>query len=412
MTWKEIKNNGDKIMMFFITMIIFSPITAIIPGIYAIYIMIKNKEKIEKNYLNIGLLGLFIWAIIVALINESVLSFLGSGMLLIYFSIGLMAQKYFITRRKINNVLKYSVYLTTLTAINGVLEKIIYMLLYNKTGKIIGAFNNRIVSSYGNPNMTGAWFASIIFIGLYLRTITSEKKQKCIYSICNSIILIALLLTESSGAFVAFMVALILYYILRNLKNKRKIIILGLSILSVTLIIFILKNKSFTQGIFNEINISFSSRYDIWVGSIKMILQKPLMGWGTLATLEHGKEFFYNNGNSIHSHNIYLTFLVSTGIIGLGMYLYVKINLFKDFLKLYKEKEPLLPLLVVINVIVIVQGLVDCSLYAPQLGILFITTCVITFNLSRGNVKVVKRSSNNKNAKGNVIELEEKTIAI
>ena len=62
--WKEIKNNGDKSMMFFVTMIIFSPMTAIIPGIYAIYLMIKNKGKIEnfnvpfykikKNFGNIG----------------------------------------------------------------------------------------------------------------------------------------------------------------------------------------------------------------------------------------------------------------------------------------------------------------------------------------------------------------------
>ena len=143
-----------------------------------------------------------------------------------------------------------------------------------------------------------------------------------------------------------------------------------------------------------------------------MISQKPLMGWGTLATLEHGKEFFYNNGNSIHSHNIYLTFLVSTGIVGLCMYLYIKMKLFKDILKLYKAKEPLVPLLVSLNVVVIVQGLVDCSLYAPQLGIVFISTCAITFNLSHGKVIAEKRSKRKNKGKGKVIELEAKTIAI
>ncbi|MBM6839634.1 hypothetical protein H9X77_15810, partial [Clostridium saudiense] len=121
----------------------------------------------EKNYLNIGLLGLFIWSIIVALKNESVLSFLGSTMLLMYFAMGLLGQQYFVTRRKINRVLKYSVYLTALTAINGVIEKIMYIYLYKSTGEIVGPFNNRVVSSYGNPNMAGAWFASVIFIALY-----------------------------------------------------------------------------------------------------------------------------------------------------------------------------------------------------------------------------------------------------
>ena len=399
-------------MIFFVTMIIFSPITAVIPGIYAIYLMIKNKGKIEKNYLNIGLLGLFIWSIIVALKNESVLSFLGSTMLLMYFAMGLLGQQYFVTRRKINRVLKYSVYLTALTAINGVIEKIMYIYLYKSTGEIVGPFNNRVVSSYGNPNMAGAWFASVIFIALYLRTISSGKKQRNIYALCTGVILIALLLTESSGAFVAFIAALVSYYVLKNLKDKRKMIILGLSIFTIISIFLILQSKGDTKAIFNEISTSFSSRYDIWTGSLEMISQKPLMGWGTLATLEHGKEFFYNNGNSIHSHNIYLTFLVSTGIVGLCMYLYIKMKLFKDILKLYKAKEPLVPLLVSLNVVVIVQGLVDCSLYAPQLGILFISTCAITFNLSHGKVIAEKRSKRKNKGKGKVIELEAKTIAI
>ena len=412
MNWKEIKNNGDKSMMFFVTMIIFSPMTAIIPGIYAIYLMIKNKGKIEKNYLNIGLLVLFIWSLIVALKNESVLSFLGSSMLLMYFSIGFLGQQYFITRRKINKVLKYSVYLTALTAINGIIEKIMYIYLHKSTGEVVGPFNNRVVSSYGNPNMAGAWFASAIFIALYLTTINSEKKQRSIYALCTGVMLIALLLTESSGAFVAFVSALICYYVLKNLKDKRKMIILGLSIFTIISIFLILQSKGDTQAVLTEINSSFSSRYDIWIGSLKMISQKPLMGWGTLATLEHGKDFFYNNGNSIHSHNIYLTFFVSTGIIGLCMYLYIKLKLFKDLLKLYKVKEPLVPLLVSLNVVVIVQGLVDCSLYAPQLGILFISTCAITFNLSRGKVRAEKKSKKNNNAKGKIIELETKTIAI
>ena len=391
-------------------MIVFSPITSIIPGIYATYLMFKNKGKIEKNYLNIGLLVLFIWSLIVAIINESVLSFLGSSMLLMYFAIGFLGQRYFISIRRIHKTFKYSIYLTALTAINGIIEKGVYFYIFRKTGEFSNPFNDRVISAYGNPNMAGAWFASAIFIALYLRAITSGKKQKNIYTLCIAIILIALLLTESSGALVAFVAAFICYYVLKSLKDKRKMIILGLSIFTIISMFLILESKGDSKAVFNELRISFSSRYDIWTGSLKMIAQKPLTGWGTLATLEHGKEFFYNNGNSIHSHNIYLTFWVSTGLIGLCMYLYIKLKMFKDLFKLYKTKEPLVPLLVALNVIVIVQGLVDCSLYAPQLGILFMSTCAIVFNLSHGKLKVENKRK--RKYKGNVIKLEAKTIVI
>lgn len=397
-------------MIFFITMIIFSPITAIIPGVYATYLMIKNKDKVEKNYLNLGLLVLCIWSAIVALINESVLSLVGSMMLFMYFSMNVIGQSYFTTRKRINNFFKYTIYLTALTAINGIVEKVVYIYIFDNTGDYPNHFSGRIVSSYGNPNMAGAWFASAVFIALYLMSTTSSKKQKNIYIICSAVIFIAFLLTESSGAFVAFIVALICYYVLKNMQDKRKLIILALSIVTISVMFLLLQRKGDATGIVNEVNNSFVSRYDIWTGSLKMISEKPLMGWGTLATLEHGREFFSHNGNSIHSHNIYLTFFVSTGIIGLAMYLYIKYKLFKDLFNLYKKKEPLLPLLVALNILVIVQGLVDCSLYAPQLGMLFMVTCAITFNLS--NDKVNPDKNRNTNELGKIIELEAKSIAI
>ena len=36
---------------------------------------------------------------------------------------------------------------------------------------------------------------------------------------------------------------------------------------------------------------------------------------------------------------------------------------------------------------VIIQGLVDCSVYAPQLGMLFIAANSILFNIANGRIK-------------------------
>ena len=42
-----------------------------------------------------------------------------------------------------------------------------------------------------------------------------------------------------------------------------------------------------------------------------------------------------------------------------------------------------------LNMMVIIQGIVDNSLYAPQLGILFMATGAIAFNVA--NDKIIKR---------------------
>lgn len=399
----KIKNNGDVNMIIYIAMIIFSPVTAVIPGIYATYLIIKNKMNVERNYLNIGLLILFAWSMIVAILNNSILSFIGTLMLLAYFSVGVMSQKYFDSKQKINKFLKYLTYFTVLTAINGITEKITFICL--------GKPEHRIISSYGNANMTGAWFASTILIILYLKSIVNDKKEDRLYTASMIIILIGLLLTESSGAIIAFVVSVSSFYILRYLKDFKKLVVALMCIAIVCLIFIVLGNKGQAHGLVNEVNNSFTSRYDIWVGSLKMISEKPLMGWGMLATLEKGNIYFSHNGNSIHSHNIYLTFLVTGGIIGLTIYLYIKYKILNTLYRLYKRKESFLPLLVSLNLMGIVQGLVDCPLYAPQLGMLFIITNAIALNLLNGKIGV-KSKDKNKTKSNNIIDVEVKNIVV
>ena len=95
----------------------------------------------------------------------------------------------------------------------------------------------------------------------------------------------------------------------------------------------------------------------------------------------------YNNGNVIHSHNVWLTFLVSGGILAFSIYLFIKLKIFSDLLRIYKKYDHYVCLLTALNVMVIIQGLVDCSLYAPQLGVLFIAANSILYNISNGRVK-------------------------
>lgn len=49
----------------------------------------------------------------------------------------------------------------------------------------------------------------------------------------------------------------------------------------------------------------------------------------------------------------------------------------------------MLPLIAAINTMVIIQGIVDCTLYAPQLGIIFVFIGTITYNMA--NNKMIRK---------------------
>ncbi len=374
-------------MNFLVFMIILSPFTAFIPAVYGGFRIINREIEINKNYWNMSIIALFLWAIFVAVINKSLLSFAGSFLLLAYFSISIMAENYFVSRSRIRSVLKYIVKLSTICGILAIVEKIIMFLNGNLT--------YRIYSTFGNPNMAGAWFASVFIICLYLRDNSSDKREKVMLDFSLIMFLIAIILSGSRGAYGSLISAIIIYFLLYQGEYKKKRIFLGLFILIIA-ILAIWSEVSVSEALVtHDISRSFTLREQIWRGSLRMFFDKPITGWGVLGTLVYGHKLIPEYGRMIiHPHNLWLTFLTGTGVVGLSIYLYMKFNLFKSMIKLYYRNEPLLPLLVALNIMVIIQGLIDCTLYAPQLGIQFIAIGAIVNNLEIGKIK---SKSNNVN---------------
>ena len=375
------------IMNLFVLMVILSPFTAVIPGIYGIYLVYKKKAKVLKNYLTIGLILLFLCLLFSGVINKSIISIGGAFLILTYIGIAILSQKYFISKKRIADALRLLLNLSALTSIIGIVEKILFI--------IIGKPTHRIFSTYGNPNMTGAWFGSMILIAVFLKYNYNDEAENKKLNFLLALMISSLLLTESTGAFIALLTSIGAYFLVEKNKEIKQCNIMIVTIIFIILAFVFLQKSINSITVMDEVRTSFGSRYDIWFGSIEMFLLKPLLGWGALGTLEHGIEFMYNNGNVIHSHNVWLTFLVSGGILAFSIYIFIKLNIFRDLLRIYKKYDNYVCLLTALNVMVIIQGLVDCSLYAPQLGVLFIAANSILYNISNGRVK----ESNNEEEK-------------
>ena len=218
-----------------------------------------------------------------------------------------------------------------------------------------------------------------------------------LYNLSIALVIIALLLTESTGAFIALIGSIFIYYILRDKKDISGLITICSMIGIMSLLFILVQNKVANRTPIGEIVSSFNSRYLIWIGAIKMIFKKPITGWGLLGMFEYGSNFVYNNEPKlynriitflIHPHNLWLAFLVALGIVGICIYIYIKFNLYKDMIKLYKNHSELLSLVASINAMVVIQGIVDCTLYAPQIGLMFIFIGAITYN--EANCKIIK----------------------
>lgn len=393
------KVKGGFIISIIVLLTVISPYTTILPAIYMTYMVLFRKVNIYKSHWNIGLCLLFTWSLIVGVINKSFTSIVASFVIFIYLCISVFLQDYCVNENKVEKVCKYLVHFSLFSAIFGIIEKIINMVfnfnIWAEFLKITSqpVFNDRIYSTFGNPNVAGNWFAIMILIGLYFCSTTS-KTTKLFYQISTLLFVIALFLTASRGAFMGLLCGLFIFYLL---KGSKKDMWLFITIFLLTTVITFIPPQILKNVTGHDLDGSFTSRLGVWNGCLKMIKLKPFAGWGLMGITDHGAEYMktFYYATLFHGHNIWITFMTTLGAVGLFIYAYMKLYIFKNLKLLYANNCRLAPMLAGIQAVIIGHGLVDFTMIAPQAGLLFIGCSAIISALAKQHSNSLHNGSKN-----------------
>lgn len=392
-------------MINLIILLILSPYTALLVGAFAAYKVYKEKDYYmfrsphTWNSWNIGLLFLFIWSFIVGLVNGSLMSMGASIAFLLYFSLSLLIQQNCNTVDMIDKISYYLIKFSVFAGIFGLFEKFI---LENFPVKLWRMYlglplaipeTHRITSTFVNSNVAGDWFAIMIIIGVYYLGKAKTTKERMYYGSCTAFFLVILCLTGSRGAYFALIAGMSIMLTLK--VNRRNLVAIGTIFAIVAVVGFMPSDVSAISNEItgHEIERSFDTREEIWRGSLKMSQLKPLTGWGLTGTIEQTDKFFDVNGVVNHSHNIWLSIITSLGIVGFMVYLSMRLRVYRGFVYLYREKSPILPLLAGIQVALLAHGIIDFTIIAPQIGILFIGSSSIVVALAKEEVRAIARGN-------------------
>jgi len=223
-------------------------------------------------------------------------------------------------------------------------------------------------SNFTNPNM----FSSLLtmFLPIYLVKYFVDKKDSEYYIYVCGIIFAALVCAKTFGGYFTFIVYFIILsiYFLVIAKNKRKVLLKLLILVSVFLLVFIVLNICNDFIYFEEIGINAvdikqtasgekveefgNHRMVIWKMCLDIINKYPVLGVGPDSL---GDEVFRNNmdkdGNLIDkniadkAHNEYIHVAVTTGIPSLMVYLCfiftIVISLLLKYIKYVKDGKML-----------------------------------------------------------------------
>ena len=211
-------------------------------------------------------------------------------------------------------------------------------------------FRHRRVASgsFGNPNLLSGYMviALPVITGLLLANVNKVRKFLYITSIIT--ILFVLYLCKSRGAWLALAGGALTFLILLTMNNKRRLIMLVLSMLFAGTIIFSLFLVPLTEELLLDV------RPFIWRGTVKMIKAHPVIGVGYGTYLINypdyrSKEYFFYSHTlgkergwqaqdvTDHAHSEYLEIASETGLIGLTAFFSIIVIFFVLIIKALKD---------------------------------------------------------------------------
>lgn len=352
-------------------LIILSPFTAFIPLFKLLTSVITDRCPIHLTRYNICLLGMFIWSLFSSAINKDWLSTMASFAFLLYFAITVWIQSLVPTERQIEGLVHKLWKLSLVPAFMGIVERLLAFFIdftwmsrffWNPT-YVPSRTHYRIFTTFGNPNVAADWFAVMFFVSLYFMEKTHSKRHRYLYGGAGLLFGLDLFLTGSKGAFLGAFAALILYGFL-----KKSRMIWGLfgvvSVMSAVILLFVPDMISIVNP-----------RNRIWVEALNLFQARPVTGWGMMGLFQEIQE--------VHAHNIWLGILSALGGIGLILYLEMRWYVIEGLFLLFESENPLAPLLIAIQLLLVIHGIFDFTIMAPQVGILFFGSCACINVLAR-----------------------------
>jgi len=192
----------------------------------------------------------------------------------------------------------------------------------------------------------------------------------------GSVMALTVVFSRSRGGMIALTAELVFAWVVisRTQRGRRKATLVAAATIMAALVIWLGSDKMLER--FSEPHDQY--RLQIYRDSLNMAMHKPIAGYGlgTFSTVYPAHRSFYTNLFVNHAHNDYLEMLVDTGIIGLGLFVWILFAVFRSGWKKISDVNDteggVLTLAALTGVTgIVVHGLMDFNLHIPANAALF-----------------------------------------
>jgi len=244
--------------------------------------------------------------------------------------------------------------------------------------------HTRVFSTLYNPNVLGSYL--VLIIALTLGSIGTSKGAK---SLALFLVLLAaylcLFFTFSRGAWVAMLISVVALFLFYKQKKVILLVLALIALISLPEYNHIMSRMSLY--LFKE-DTSSVYRWQIWQGAWKIIEKNWLLGVG-LGNFSTALTHYLpvKSFQVFHAHNTYLHLLAETGLVGfIGAAIFYGTTVsvaYHAYATSANQEVGNLGLGILVSLFgILVHGVVDATLFAPQLTVFFWILAGLARNLA------------------------------
>lgn len=215
------------------------------------------------------------------------------------------------------------------------------------------AGNSRLTFFGLNSNVVGA-LLSIAFL-LILVFLFHKKKYignwAYLFLLAIPLILSLIGLTGSRGTLVVVVVGSMFFLITYNTSIVKKILMISAGAFVMLFAINIILDSEIMQKRLDKTTEegSLGGREFIWENALELYMDRPVLGYGAVG---YQKAYLIKHGKYNDTHNLFLYFLVTSGLVGFSLFMIFLFRVTKSAIYIFqKEKDILYLLLLVVYLI-------------------------------------------------------------
>ena len=246
----------------------------------------------------------------------------------------------------------------------------------NWVDKDLYAISNRAFSTLYNPNVLGSYLIIIISVTLAGFRCSDGRYHLLTTSLVLIAAILCMYLTLSRGAWLGLAVSIFIIFVFS--KHKRYIVaILAFAILTMLALETLLEIPLISRMNLDVLkqDSSIAYRWPLWKFAFKTFTENPLFGSGIGSFGFYVPSHFKASGYLVsHAHNIYLQLLAETGLLGFVAFMgYLMTSMYISF-QLFRRSSDHQTRCLSVGVWascggLLAHGVVDATLYLPQLSI-------------------------------------------